>query len=142
MLLLDDDFETAFSGRADLFEAEYDFKRPTKDNAENNKQLIILVASGRGDDRRAEEAARFLRSRSPSLGYPSIRVYAGGLEDWRRRGGRVRYSRIHSMDHRIMVQFCYWFKFRLVPNGMNNLLCKNIRLKVQNNLHKGSNLCP
>ena len=88
MLLLDDDFETAFSGRADLFEAEYDFKRPTKNNVDN-KQLIILVASGRGDDERGEEAARFLRS--PSMGYPSVRVYAGGLEDWRRRGGRVRY---------------------------------------------------
>ena len=41
------------------------------------------------------------------------------------------YSAIHLMDHRIMVQFDYWFKFRLVPNGMNNLVCKNIRVKVQ-----------
>ena len=51
-----------------------------------------------------------------------------------------RYSAIRLMDHLIMVQFCYWFKFRLVPNGMINLLCKDIWLKVQNNLHKGSKL--
>ena len=43
------------------------------------------------------------------------------------------------MDHLI---FCYWFNFRLVPNGMTNILCKNIWLKVQNNLLNGSNwLC-
>ena len=60
MLFLDDDFETAFAGPADLFEAEYDFKRPTKNNADNNKQLIILVASGRGDDSREDMVARWL----------------------------------------------------------------------------------
>ena len=49
------------------------------------------------------------------------------------------YSAIRLMYHLIMVQFCYWFKFRLVLNGMTNLLCKNIWLKVQNNLHNGSN---
>ena len=43
---------------------------------------------------------------------------------------RLQYSAIQLMDHRIMVQFNYWFKFRLVPNKMYNLLCKNIRLKV------------
>ena len=79
----DDDFETAFTGPADRFEAEYDFKRPQQNSS---KQLIIVAASGRGDDARAEGAARFLRS----MGFSAIRVYEGGLEDWRRRGGRIR----------------------------------------------------
>ena len=83
----DDDFETAFTGPAERFEAEYDFKRPK--NADG-KQLIIAASGRGGGDARAEEAARFLRSPSPSLGFSSVRVYAGGLEDWRRCGGRVR----------------------------------------------------
>ena len=82
MLPLDDDFKTAFIGPAERFEAEYDFKRPKN----NEEQLIIIAASGRGDDARAEEAAQFLSS----LNYPSVRVFAGGLENWRHRGGRVR----------------------------------------------------
>ena len=39
-------FEAAFTGPADLFEAEYDFKRPKKD------QPIIVVGSGRANDDR------------------------------------------------------------------------------------------
>ena len=64
------------------------------------------------------------------------------MRRWGTRRARLRsncYSPIRLMDHRIMVQFGYWFKFRLVPDGMNNLLYRNIWLKVQNNLHNGSN---
>ena len=60
----DDDFETAFTGPAERFEAEYDFKRPK--NADG-KQLIIAASGRGGGDARAEEAARFLRSPSPSM---------------------------------------------------------------------------
>ena len=48
------------------------------------------------------------------------------------------YNLIRLMDQRIIVQFVYWHKFRLVPNGMNYLQCKNIWLKDQNNPHNGS----
>ena len=39
-------FEDAFTGPAEHFEAEYDFKRPKKD------QPIIVVGSGRANDDR------------------------------------------------------------------------------------------
>ena len=45
-ILTDNLFEAAFTGPAEYFEAEYDFKRPTKD------QPIIVVDSGRGNDDR------------------------------------------------------------------------------------------
>ena len=46
----------------------------------------MIVSSGADDDARAADAAAVLRS----LDFPSVSVYAGGVEDWRRSGGIVR----------------------------------------------------
>ena len=46
----------------------------------------MIVSSGAADDARAADAAAVLRS----LGFSSVSVYAGGVADWRRNGGRVR----------------------------------------------------
>ena len=79
--LLVSEFEAAFTGSDSDFDAEYDFKKPTKSASSS----IVLTASG-GSDPRAGEATRILSA----LGYDNVAVYEGGLSDWKDRGGPVR----------------------------------------------------
>jgi hypothetical protein len=76
---LDAEFESAFSGSPEAFEAEYDFKVPSKTGGK------IVVASSDAEDSRTSSACNILKW----LGFSGVTIYEGGLADWQKRGGKV-----------------------------------------------------